>query len=279
MTNPFNPFHPKHFFAALKEIDRLSILPAKSIKPSQRILFSFLIIGVCLLVVHYCKYSAFLNGVLEQVAHWQHRSLNSLLFDIRRDPFGELYFQAWWGLVHVIGFFVIPALFIKLYLKEPLAQHGLQWGEVNQHLRWYFFLAAPIICFAIIVSFRHDFATHYPFYGQASRSWFDFIAWETIYIIQFIVLEFFFRGFVLNSLKPAFGSNAILVMCLPYLMIHFPKPWLEATGALLFGLFMGVLALQSRSIWGGVAVHVSIALTMDIAALLQTTGMPDTLMP
>ena len=64
-------------------------------------------------------------------------------------------------------------------------------------------------------------------------------------------------------------------MCLPYLMLHFPKLWPESMGAILFGFFLGILAVRSRSIWGGVAVHVSIALTMDIAALLQTRGLPD----
>jgi membrane protease YdiL (CAAX protease family) len=62
---------------------------------------------------------------------------------------------------------------------------------------------------------------------------------------------------------------------LPYLMLHFPKLWPESFGAILFGFFLGVLALLSRSIWGGVGVHVGIALTMDIAALLQTRGLPD----
>jgi len=57
-------------------------------------------------------------------------------------------------------------------------------------------------------------------------------------------------------------------------MIHFPKPWLEATGAIFFGLFLGILALRSRSIWGGVAVHTGVALSMDIAALLQRGTLP-----
>jgi hypothetical protein len=34
------------------------------------------------------------------------------------------------------------------------------------------------------------------------------------------------------------------------------------------------LALRTRSIWGGVLVHVSIALSMDLLALLQTRGLP-----
>jgi membrane protease YdiL (CAAX protease family) len=63
-------------------------------------------------------------------------------------------------------------------------------------------------------------------------------------------------------------------MCVPYLMIHFPKPWPEAAGAILFGLFLGILALRSRTIWGGVAVHMTVAASMDFAALLQGGNLP-----
>jgi len=145
---------------------------------------------------------------------------------------------------------------------------------VHEHWRGYVLLAAPIILFAIIASFGDEFSTHYPFYDDAHRSWFDLLAWECIYILQFVAVEFFFRGYLVNGLKRQFGSLSIAVMCLPYLMLHFPKLWPESFGAILFGFFLGVLALMSRSIWGGVMVHVSIALTMDIAALIQTKGLP-----
>jgi uncharacterized protein len=59
-----------------------------------------------------------------------------------------------------------------------------------------------------------------------------------------------------------------------YLMIHFPKPWLEATGAIFFGLFLGMLALRSGSIWGGFLVHAGVAVGMDIAALVQQQRLP-----
>ncbi len=271
--------HPQNLFLALRQIDQESLLTPSRIRPENRILFAVFFVGFCLLLVHYAKfndaffwfYSLFQEG--DQVA------LRRAIIYLRRDPFFDLYLYAWWGAVHIVGFFILPALFIRFYLKERLAQHGLQWGEVHLHAKWYLILAAPILCGVVMVSFREDFATHYPFYRNAGRSWLDFLLWESIYIAQFVVLEFFFRGFMLNALKPAFGSNAILVMCLPYLMLHFPKPWIEATGAIFFGLFLGILAMQSRSIWGGVGVHVSIALSMDLAALLQTRGLPQQWLP
>ncbi len=39
-------------------------------------------------------------------------------------------------------------------------------------------------------------------------------------------------------------------------------------------LLLGLLALRSRSIWGGVAVHSSIALGMDLMALYRSGTIP-----
>jgi membrane protease YdiL (CAAX protease family) len=132
----------------------------------------------------------------------------------------------------------------------------------------------PVMVFAILASFRPDFVNHYPFYSDAKFSLLDLLVWEIIYISQFVTVEFFFRGFLLSSLQPRFGSLAIAVMCVPYLMLHFTKPWLEAAGAIGFGFFLGILALKSRSIWGGVIVHAGIALCMDCAALIQAENFP-----
>jgi membrane protease YdiL (CAAX protease family) len=72
---------------------------------------------------------------------------------------------------------------------------------------------------------------------------------------------------------------ALPVMVIPYMMIHLPKLWPEATGAIVFGLFLGFLALRSRSIWGGVAIHASVALTLDLSGMIQTQGWPSVWWP
>jgi uncharacterized protein len=63
------------------------------------------------------------------------------------------------------------------------------------------------------------------------------------------------------------------------LMIHFGKPWLEATGAIFFGLFLGILAMRSKSIWGGFGVHAGVAISMDIASLYQQDALPKIFWP
>ena len=85
--------------------------------------------------------------------------------------------------------------------------------------------------------------------------------------MQFAALEFFFRGFLVHGLVPRFGYLAVVVMVVPYNMLHFGKPMPEALAAIVGGLVLGTLALRTRSIWWGAALHIAVAATMDVLAL------------
>jgi len=233
-----------------------------------------MIVAICLLMLHYLKFnSTFIDFLNLWFLHFSDNT-KVVIAELKKQTFFPLLSYVWWTFWHLITFVLIPIFTIQFILKEPLSSYGLGIGKLNQHKRWYFLLVTPILCFVFIVSFREDFANHYPFYRYANRSWVDLVAWELLYLFQFFCVEFFFRGFILQACRPVFGVNAIFIMIVPYMMIHLPKPWLEASGAIFFGLFLGVLALHTRSIWGGVLVHITIALSMDIAALLQTKGLP-----
>ena len=95
-----------------------------------------------------------------------------------------------------------------------------------------------------------------------------------MYAASFLALEFFFRGFILFSLKRVMGSYAIFVMIVPYCMIHFHKPVAEVVGAIFAGIVLGTLAMATRSIWFGVLIHISVAVSMDLLAIMHTTGFP-----
>ncbi|HJL16821.1 MAG TPA: CPBP family intramembrane glutamic endopeptidase [Sandaracinaceae bacterium LLY-WYZ-13_1] len=194
---------------------------------------------------------------------------------IRVSHFRRLIEFAWWSGWRVLGFFLLPAFVIKVILRERIADHGLQTRGFIDHAWIYALFFAIVLVTVIAVSYDEHFQTYYPFYDDASRSWFDFWTWELLYAAQFFSLEFFFRGFWLKAAKPAMGSHAIYAMVVPYCMIHFGKPFLETLAAILAGVVLGTLALRTRSIWSGFLIHVSVAISMDVAALLQTTGLPE----
>lgn len=265
---------------ALNDIDRQAARERAS-QPvaAKKIWVVLMVTACCLLLLHYMKYKSAFYGAVSLSADLLGGEPDRWIRAVRYHEYGQLFDYLWWGGWHVLCFLVLPMVVIRFGFRENLRDWGWQWGEVHRHWRGYLLLLSPIIVFAILASFRDDFAAHYPFYRDARRSWVDLLLWQCIYMIQFVGVEFFFRGFLLNSLRVPLGSLSIAVMCLPYLMLHFPKPWLEATGAIGFGFFLGVLALRSRSIWGGVLVHAGVALSMDLAAMMQAGGMPRALLP
>jgi len=264
-TNPF-PLHPARLAAALDAIDRDWRDPRHAGWGVPAAVLA--VTAVCLLGIHYLKFYTTLRDMLAHtVGPIEARALLG-------GPWGRLLSEAWWGAVHLVGYVLVPGLFLRRGLRMRVADVGLRWGHTTRWLGWYALLAAPIVCFAFLASFTDAFTRTYPFYPLAGRSWADLVAWECIYLAQFVFLEFFFRGFLLETLAPRLGASAIFVMVVPYTMIHFAKPWPEALGAIGFGLFLGILALRTRSIWGGVCVHVTIALSMDLMALAQTGHWP-----
>ena len=267
--------NPRRIPGVLAAIDRVELRDDAQIgKQHDRILATLGVLAACLFIAHYAKYQTSFLSVLawcstvtgHEAFHFRHQLWESGWLE------GAGY--VWWTGVLVTCYLLVPALVIRLWWRDRLAHYGLAWTGQRGHWVGYLVLISPILLFAVLASFRPDFQQHYPFYTQAGRSWLDLTAWWACYCLQFLCLEFFFRGFILRALSPTIGWRAIPVMAVPYVMIHFEKPWLEALGALPFGLALGVLALRSGSIWGGVLVHCTLAITMDALALTHANSWP-----
>jgi uncharacterized protein len=197
-------------------------------------------------------------------------ALGAAAATIARGPYYELACYAYWGLACVVGFLVLPALVLRrLRPGEPLSSFGWSAGGLRGHGLTYLLLFLAVLPLVAVAALRPDFLRTYPFYSHAGRSLFDFLCWEAIYALQFVSLEFFFRGFLLHTLKRDLGAHAIFVAVVPYCMIHFSKPLPEALGAIVAGIVLGTLSLRTGSILGGVMLHVAVAVTMDVLALAR----------
>jgi membrane protease YdiL (CAAX protease family) len=187
----------------------------------------------------------------------------------------ELYSYSWWGFSRCFGYVVIPFVTWKLiFRKDSLLDMGLRVRGFLRHAWIYGLCLAVVMPAVFIVSRSPDFGNYYPFYKHSSRSWFDLMCWEGIYFSQFFALEIFFRGFWLSGLRNTLGSAAIFAMCVPYCMIHYGKPYLEAAGAVVAGIALGSLSMRTKSIYSGFLVHVTVALSMDLLALSHRGALP-----
>jgi membrane protease YdiL (CAAX protease family) len=228
--------------------------------------------AVCLTLMEYFGGNSTFRDLLE----WQ-GGLGAWA-DLDRDQFGRLWGFVWWSGWRVLGYLLIPVVVI-LATRQRVRDQGLETAGFTQHVWIYVFAFHVVFICVVLVSYTHEFSTYYPFYKGATRSWFDFLTWELLYAAQFLSLEFFFRGWWLKALKPMMGSHAIFAMVVPYCMIHYGKPFPETMGAIVAGIVLGTLAMKTRSIWSGFLIHVSVAISMDVAALMQTEGMPTTWYP
>jgi membrane protease YdiL (CAAX protease family) len=183
------------------------------------------------------------------------------------DTYYSLKEYAWWAGWRVGGYLLLPMLVILCMPGERLRDYYISLRGVVGKLWIYGVMFAGVLPLVIGASRYETFYETYPFYRRANLSAFDFWAWEAMYAAQFLALEFFFRAFLLQGLRRSLGANAIAVMVIPYCMIHYGKPMAETFGAILAGLILGTLAMRTRSIWGGVLIHVGVALTMDLLAL------------
>ena len=95
--------------------------------------------------------------------------------------------------------------------------------------------------------------------------------YELCYATDFITTEFFFRGFLILAFARYIGPQAILPMCVFYVTIHFGKPLGETISSFFGGWLLGILAYETRSIYGGIIVHLGIAKMMEIVAYIAVS--------
>lgn len=182
----------------------------------------------------------------------------------------NLYSLIWWVFVSVTFYFVVPALFVKFVQKRKLSEVGLALSIEKGFVKLLAICIAVMLPLVYLMSLTASFSAKYPFlkvYNGDPYFSSTLLIWEVVYLVQFFGLEFFFRGFLVHSLKPSLGAYSIFAMMVPYTMIHFQKPMPETFAAVGAGIFVGWISFKNGNIWLGLVLHCTVAFSMDILAL------------
>jgi branched-subunit amino acid transport protein len=172
-----------------------------------------------------------------------------------------------WG--STFGYMFLPMLYARYVMGMRMRDMGFRADGFVKHLPLYFAFLGLVLPCVVWVSNDHGFLNTYPLNKMASQSLGWLVLWEVSYAIQFVGVETFFRGFLLFGPARQLGAFAVPVMLVPYCMLHFQKPWLEAFGSILAGIALGVVALRTKSILAGICIHAIVAWSMDMLALLH----------
>ena len=175
------------------------------------------------------------------------------------------------NLIFVLPVFVILRLLVD---KNVKGLYGLCSG--NHHVKAYMYLYAVILPVLAVVSFTPDFLSYYPMYKPWTCGnvfdrpvWLNTVIFETVYMSDFLMVELIFRGVLVIGMASVLGRAAVLPMTVAYVALHFGKPVMETVSAFFGGYFLGALAFQTRHIWGGVIIHMGIALVIELLRFFQ----------
>jgi membrane protease YdiL (CAAX protease family) len=175
----------------------------------------------------------------------------------------------YWALASSAFYFIPAILVIRLVFKDKIQNYGLKIKGMFTGWKIYVAMYLFMLPLIYVMSRNDEFLNTYPFYRIKSKD--DLLPylgiWEVAYIIQFIALEFFFRGFLVLGLKEKLGIYSICVMIIPYCMIHFSKPLPECVGSIFAGLILGWMSYKTNSVIMGAMLHISVALSMDFLSL------------
>ncbi len=177
----------------------------------------------------------------------------------------------WFALSAFVLYAVGPGLIVLFVFRERLTDYGAGVRGVVADWPVYLVFALVMTPLVYLCSGVQRFQDVYPFYRVSSPDEVDsgFVRWELVYALQFIGLEFFFRGFLVHGTKHQFGAYAVFLMVIPYCMIHFHKPVAECFGSILAGVGLGVVSLVTRSVWPGAGLHILVAWGMDASVLAR----------
>lgn len=154
----------------------------------------------------------------------------------------------------------------------PFYGASFKWNEVKIFLI-ILLLFIPIVW---IASGTEGFLRAYPVYKDSDINDYFHLSklstvsiFEIFYGLDYIAVEFFFRGFMVLGLMAWSGNASIYAMVTVYFLIHFGKPPAEAISSIAGGLLLGIVALKTRSVAGGIIIHLGIAWMMELAAFIQ----------
>lgn len=154
--------------------------------------------------------------------------------------------------------------------KQPFYGLGLKDFSFKPYLLM-LLIMVPLIAAA---STQPDFLAMYPklksisfLNDQKNSGWYN-ILYELSYGSDFFTIELFFRGFLVLAFAKWVGKDAILPMALFYCTIHFGKPLGECISSYFGGLILGIVIYHTRTIFGGLLVHLGIAWLMELGGYI-----------
>jgi membrane protease YdiL (CAAX protease family) len=170
----------------------------------------------------------------------------------------------WFG-VNVLCLLAVPAAIIHFVWRESLEDYGLGPGRVREWVRFLVIYGAVMVPILVAASRLPSLQAFYPRYPWARQSATDLLLSEAGWLVYFLAWEFFYRGFLLFTMARRFPpAVAVAIQAVPFVLMHLPKPEVEAAASVVAGVALGLMAYRGRSMVGTWLLHFGCAALMDV---------------
>lgn len=173
---------------------------------------------------------------------------------------------------------LLPLFLVYLIFdrNKEIPFYGLSFKNFNYKI------AALLTVIAVAISFAGSFfdslSEYYPILNRTAYKSFSKTTginpvisasvFESAYLFDFMMIELFFRGFMIFGFIRLLGKDAILPVATLYAVIHFGKPLPETISSFFGGYVLGIVAYSQKNIGIGIVLHCALALSMEIFTLI-----------
>lgn len=234
--------------------------------------------------------SLLMHGEMWRMKHWQSWAFPILLVGIMGEgqafnAFNEwimntdFYFKEKFYLQNVCSYLIRSVCivsFLFLFRWATTGRFGL-YGMTRsaRYIKVYLLIFLVLLPMFIAVSTTPQFQTFYPRVCIVPYSgvfgWADWKAisfFELSYANDFLAVESLFRGALVVGLSKWLGARTVLPMALTYMSVHLGKPDLELCSSVIGGYFLGILAYRTQHLWGGIIIHLGIAMLFEVLGFI-----------
>jgi membrane protease YdiL (CAAX protease family) len=152
----------------------------------------------------------------------------------------------------LIYYLLIPLAAGLLLFRDKPRDYGIRIG------RWKSAIILTAVCLAAMALILYgvgkmpDFRSYYYRYA---------IDWPKLLLDNALFMfawEFLFRGYMLFGLEKSIGKSAVFVQTIPFVLLHFGKPFLETLACIPGGFIFGYVAYRTRSFLPCFVIHFGI---------------------
>ena len=204
-----------------------------------------------------------------------------MVFEVHVHLSNDVYQNTYWNQVIYWPFKLIVITAILYVIWRIFDRDKVFYGVSLTNFKPMPYLIMLLIMLPLIAaaSTQHDFLAMYPkmknvyFLHNEHKSGLYKLLYELSYGSDFFSIELFFRGFLVLAFAKWVGKDAILPMACFYCTIHFGKPLGECISSFFGGMILGIVTYNTRTIFGGLMVHLGIAWMMELGGYLGNSYM------